>query len=257
MNRIEEFIIHSLTDYSRPSRSRDMAVDLHTAFDAFFEVDLSGEHKVEVPACLTGFALAGIENKYNSIVMPITAPSTAQPRRLIRGILSDFMNPNASRRTGFAYCKTTAGDYYYGVPGIILDGDKKPLLVITLEINYKQNPSSREGVLDYTPIRCICHVSPNVFANSDKLVEKTIIKKIIPFCSTKVIERGDIYRNLAYSDSRPFILGTTIKVVIDDCSNFTVKPIPPNPSVNTNQVLNELVKNNISSITDYDNTRVL
>lgn len=256
MNRIEEFIVHSLT--SHPSYpSRDGVVDLHTAFDAFFEVDLSGEHKVEVPACLTDFVIRGIKCKYSSLVMPIASFSTAIPRRLIRGILSDFVNPTTLRRAGFAYCKTTANDYYYGIPGIILDADKKPLLVLTLEINYEQIPGRVDEMLAFTPVRCICHVSPSVFINPDKLVEKTIIKKIIPFCSTKVIERGDIYRNSAYSDSRPFILGTTIKVVIDDCSNFTVKPIPPSPSVNINQVLNELVKNNISSIVNYDNARVL
>lgn len=255
MNRVEEFVMYSLKGQSRPTFSRSTRIDILNAFDAFFEVDISGEHKIEVPACLTEYALTEVK-RCDSLVMPITALQTAQPRRLIRGILSDFMNPNASDRVGFAYCKTTAGHYYYGIPGIILDEDKEPLLIMTLEINYEQDPNRKEGVFEFTPIRYICHISPNVFTHQDRLVEKTIIKKIIPFCSTKTIEREDICRNPAYSDHRPSILGTTIKVVIDDCSSFTVKPIPPSPSVDTNKVLNELVKDNVSEIVNHDDTRI-
>jgi len=248
MDRVEEFIMYSLRDSALPNYHRDRnSVDFPSAFDSFIEVDISGENKVEVPACFTNFVVTEV-GKCDTLVMPILAPVTAMPRRLIRGILSDFMNPRSSGGSGFAYCKTSAGDYYYGLPGIILNGDKEPLMVMTLEINYEIE--NRHAV--FTPVRYICHVSPKVFMNQDKLVEKTIIKKIIPFCSTKVMDRRDIARNSAYSEMRPFIIGTTIKVVIDDCSGFLVKPVVPSPSVNINQELNKLIADNISEIIGND-----
>ena len=249
MDRVEEFIMYSLRDCALPSYHRDRhSVDFPSAFDSFIEVDISGENKVEVPACFTNYVVGWID-KYNTLVMPIISPVTAMPRRLIRGILSDFMNPRSSSYAGFAYCKTSAGDYYYGLPGIILNGNKEPLMVLTLEINYAIEGRTKT----FTPTRCICHVSPKVFMNQDKLVEKTIIKKIIPFCSTKVLERRDMLRNNAYSESRPFILGTTIKVVIDDCSGFVVKPVVPSPSVDINQELNKLIADNIGEVLGNDN----
>lgn len=95
MDRVEEFIMYSLRDSALPNYHRDRnSVDFPSAFDSFIEVDISGENKVEVPACFTNFVVTEV-GKCDTLVMPILAPVTAMPRRLIRGILSDFMNPRS------------------------------------------------------------------------------------------------------------------------------------------------------------------
>lgn len=247
MDRIEEFVLYSIKEQVRFFNRTD--IDLATMFDAFLEIDISGEDKIEVPASFSGIAISK-KSKYDTLVLPITSPSTATPRKLVRGILSDFMSYNQNTRVGFAYCKTSKGDYYYGLPGIILNESKEPLLVITEEIACNI-PQTAEGT--FSALRVICHVSPKVFLHQDRLIEKTIIKKIIPFCSTKIIERRDAIRNPAYSEDHPHIVGTSIKVVIDDCSNFVVRPIPPKPSTTCDGQLGKLVTDYIEEVIRDDN----
>ena len=237
MDRVEDFIMSSI--YGSPvSFNRHDHLELKTAMQSFLEVDLSKKEKLEIPACLFFDIFIKI-GTYDKAVLPITSCTNPHTRRLVRGILADFMNSSYYRAFGFCYDKTASGDYYYGLPGIILNANKELLLMMTIEVTCTYIDTNIVAV----PSRLICHISPKVFENPDKLIEKTIIKKVIPFCSTKHLDDQafryrDVLRNLA---------GTSIKVVIDDCSNFVAKPVAPDPSVDIQKELNDIISDSITS----------
>lgn len=247
MDRIEQFVMYCLRDSATPSRHIESgAVDFSTMFTAFLEVDISGDKKLEVPACFVSSIPQLKKDSYNSIILPITSQTTAIQRRLVRGILADFMNPTILRRCGFAYCKTNSGNYYYGLPGIILDEDKNPLLVMTLELELEKGS---EGI-EVLPLRVICHVSPKVFLHQDRLIEKAIIKKVIPFCSNKKLDEFDVRNRVCKFN--PDIKGTTIKVIIDDINNLVIKPASPKISMITDKEFSSTVINNVKKLLEND-----
>ena len=243
MDRVEEFILQSLRDmHSSSITNRRDGISLETAFNAYVEVDVSGEKTIEVPAVISPHP--ALDNGYDAIIIPIIATLLPINRKLIRGILADFMNPRLWSR-GFVPCRTATGDLYYGMPGLILNSEKEPLLAITMEmVKSPAHPTMRYFVLH----RAVCHISPKVFTNSDKIVEKTIIKKVIPFCSTKVLEEQDLLRTSRYRPDLTNIVGTTIKVVIDDYSHLVAKPISPRPSSSSKKDMNKLIVNHIDEI---------
>lgn len=239
MNRVEEFIMYSLRREATPTPSGRSAADITTAFNAMLTVDISDDHTLEFPACLSYYVKSHREC-CSKLIYPLTSWPVATPRRAIRGILSDCMSRNCFYR-GVHFGKTLSGDYYYGLPGIIFNADKDILMMTTLEVDIT-------GSDTYLIKRAVCRVSPKVFESPNKLVEKSIIKKMIPFCSTKVIQEGDIISNPLFSSYCNSIVGTTFKVVIDDCSNYVARPMVPKPNGDFNDALNKVLKDNVKEI---------
>lgn len=105
--------------------------------------------------------------------------------------------------------KTSKGLDYYGGQGLIFDENWAPLMICGFIIDI-----SKEGrtILIKHPI---CYVSPSVFENND-LLSKAIIKKIIPFISSRGISIPRVRirissPNVYYGSSDFYNIPVTIK----------------------------------------------
>ena len=129
---------------------------------------------------------------------------------------------------------------YYGGKGIILDGNFNPLLLCTLLARIVKE----EGGDVLTYYRPVCHINPKVFIESDKLVNKGIIKKLIPYYSNydTCFPRG-IRRN---TNNDPE--SEKVKVIIDDFSHLFIEPVKPTPSSCSNESLNQCLVDNVEDI---------
>ena len=91
--------------------------------------------------------------------------------------------------------------------------------------------------------RPMCHVSPKVFMEPDKLINKGIIKKLIPFyTNTDIIFPPSRNVFVSNPDDR------RVKVVVDKFDEFFVRPVKPEPSTCTNGSLNDCLIENIEEI---------
>ena len=91
--------------------------------------------------------------------------------------------------------------------------------------------------------RPVCHVSPKVFLESDKLVNKGIIKKLIPYYTSRNVSfPRNSYRFSSNPEDRK------VKVIVDNFNKFFVEPIKPTPSAIAEDALNECLIDNIEDI---------
>ena len=127
---------------------------------------------------------------------------------------------------------------YYGVPGVIFNENMELLLIVTLTIR-KRIDSPRFSIE-----RINCRISPKVFEHQDRIIEKTIVKKIIPFCVSYSVARRDIY----LSCSEYNCVDKTIQVIIDDCSSFIHTATIPKPSLLTEDKIKSFLVENINEI---------
>lgn len=131
----------------------------------------------------------------------------SQKKRTVDSIFKYFFfrSRNCSLNClGLKKVTTSKGEVYYGAPGLILNSIFEPIAIGLSE--YKS-----EGTGNIL-IRHVLKVSPDIFI-SDGLLEKAIIKKLIPFYTkNKICEK-------------------TVRVEVDDISKYIVKPIPPKSKV--------------------------
>ena len=134
---------------------------------------------------------------------------------------------------------TSKGDIYYGGKGIILDRDFTPLLLCTL-IAKSVSIDNKKNMVYYRPI---CHISPKVFVESSKLINKGIINKIIPYYTNTDMTLPSpnyIFKSKAENNK--------VKVIVDNFDNFFIEPIKPTPSAIAEDALNECLIDNIEDI---------
>lgn len=220
MDRILEFITRSYGYYSGESGIINNVYsdfDSKDCFQHLFSVDISGD-VVEVPVFLRNVAKYAIPRNYSEISLPIMN-NNREPiisRRCVGTIMNDFLY---SERLTVQPVVTTKGERYYGCPGIVLDQDYNPLIVLTCVISGGQ-------VVNYR-----CRVSNIVFVHPDKLIEKTIIKKFLPTLATE------------FASTTPQFEG----IFIGDI-NLVVKPVAPTPNKDINEDIKKFLIENIEEI---------
>ena len=180
-------------------------------------VDISKD-TFEVPIILRNAALSAKYNGCSEICMPIMNNNVESviSRRTVSPIMRDFLN---STPLSIQAVVTSKGERYYGCPGLILDQDYNPLLVLTCEF------------FNNTLTKYRCRISNDVFSHRDKLIEKTIFKKILPTLATEY----------ASFDSR-------FDGVFVGNINLIVKPIVPTPNKDVNKDINKFLIDNIGDI---------
>ena len=90
----------------------------------------------------------------------------------------------------------------------------------------------------------IIHVSPQVFLRGEGLIDKTILKKIIPFYLSDGID--GIYTHAYFGNNIP--TGTKPQILIDDVSKFIETPVKPTPQKCSDDVLNQILIDNIDDV---------
>lgn len=236
MDRIHEFVIESFRRYNiSPDGSTNYLYNNFSNNDVFqqFLVAHTDPDGGEIPIIFNSLNRKCFEYKHK-LMLPLFANGTEQVRirRLVATILNDFSCTNYETR--LQCIKTNKGDKYYGAPGLILNKDFNPLLVLT--VKYKLTPN----VFFLKDAECICHINRSIFANQSGLLEKTICKKIIPLYAENnhiEVRMGNYYKN----DCR-----TTI--VIDNCDQFIERPIIPTPSNSGDDSINDFITKHFDMI---------
>lgn len=180
-------------------------------------------------------AIVGIKR----IILPLYNNAPSQERRTFDSIIAQlFTNVGYDKR--LQKITTNKGEVYHGGKGIIFDESYTPLLLCTLTARSIHTEDNGNAMVYYRPV---CHVSPKVFLESDKLINKGIIKKLIPYYTSRDI---NFPRNHYSFSSNPE--NRKVKVIVDDLNKFFVEPIKPTPSACSNDALNECLIDNIDDI---------
>ena len=179
-----------------------------------------------------------VEQKLKKIILPLYDNALSQERRTFDSIMAQlFVNVEYDKR--LQKIITTKGEVYYGGRGIIFDESYTPLLLCTLTAR-KVYTNNNSNMVYYRPV---CYVSPKVFLEPNKLINKGIIKKLIPCYTSREVSFPRInYRFSSKPESRK------VKVIVDNFDKFFVEPIKPTPSATINDTLNECLIDNIEDI---------
>lgn len=173
------------------------------------------------------------------IILPLYNNAPDQERRTFDVIIRQlFTNVGYDRR--LQKITTNRGEVYYGGKGIIFDESYTPLLLCTLTARCVHTEDNGNTMVYYRPV---CHVSPKVFLESDKLINKGIIKKLIPCYTSRDIGFPRSY--YCFSNNPE---DRKAKVIVDNFNKFFVEPIKPTPSTCSDDALNECLIDNIDDI---------
>ena len=180
-------------------------------------------------------AIVGIKR----IILPLYDNAPGQERRTFDSIIAQlFTNVGYGKR--LQKITTNKGEVCYGGKGIIFDESYTPLLLCTLTARSVHTEDNGNTMVYYRPV---CHVSPKVFLESDKLINKGIINKLIPYYTSRDI---NFPRNNYSFSSNPE--DRKVKVIVDNFNKFFVEPVKPAPSACSNDALNECLIDNIDDI---------
>ena len=180
-------------------------------------------------------AIMGIKR----IILPLYDNAPSQERRTFNSIITQlFVNVDYGKR--LQKITTNKGEVYYGGKGIIFDESYTPLLLCTLTARSVHTEDNGNTMVYYRPV---CHVSPKVFLESDKLINKGIIKKLIPYYTNRDINPPRSNYNFSSN-----LEDRKVKVIVDDFNKFFIEPIKPTPSACSNDALNECLIDNMDDI---------
>lgn len=218
----------------------NLSLDSNNVFRRSLVIEVNnGEVEVPVIARVHFEAMVSYNRRIKRVILPLYDNAPSQERRTFDSIISQlFTNVGYGKR--LQKITTSKGEVYYGGKGIIFDESYTPLLLCTLIARSVHTEDNGNTMVYYRPV---CHVSPKVFLESDKLVNKGIIKKLIP-C---YISRGVNHLTGSYGFSSD-LEDRKVQVIIDNFDKFFIEPIKPTPSTCSNDALNECLIDNIDDI---------
>lgn len=226
--------------------NNETTLDNHNAFNRLFVIDVSSD-EIEVPVFAESAVESVIRDKLefpyvshvNKIIIPMYVNTYTQLRRTADCIVREFFSGvNFNKRLQKVI--TNKGEIYYGSKGIILDKDFNILLLCTLACR-RMEYRDRQVMSYYKPI---IHVSPQVFLRGEGLIEKSILKKIIPFYVSQNID--PIRTNPGFVNDIPE--GTKPQILIDDVSKLIENPVKPTPQKCSDDVLNQILADNADDV---------
>lgn len=229
---------HSGTSYQL---SNSLTLDSNNVFSRSIIVDLNKD-EIELPV----IAIRHFEEAAGSsitpsisiekVILPLYNNTYDQSRRTFDTIMAQFF-ADTSYEGRLLKITTNKGEVYYGGKGIIFDGNYNPLLLCTLKARRVVTEIGK-----YTAYyRPVCYVSPRVFEEPNTIVNKGIIKKLIPFYTS----HGMAFPLGLFKDEAE---DRKVQVVIDNFDKFFVKPVKPSPSTCSNELLNQCLIDNIEDI---------
>lgn len=222
----------------------ELSLDSNNVFSRSLVVEV-GDNEVEIPVIAREHFEGLVSEKIDHpltvgtkrIILPLYDNAPSQERRTFDSIIKQlFTNVRCYER--LQKITTNRGEVYYGGKGIIFDESYTPLLLCTLAARKVHTEEGGNSMVYYRPV---CHVSPKVFLESDKLINKGIIKKLIPFYTSREVSLPNYYFDVNPESKK-------VKVVVDNFDKFFIEPIKPTPSATTNDALNECLIDNMDDI---------
>lgn len=237
--------VFNSSDHNNPTQlERELSLDSNNVFRRSLIIEVNDD-EVEIPVIAREHFESLVSEKINyplavgtkRIILPLYDNAPSQERRTFDSIIAQlFTNVGYGKR--LQKITTNKGEVYYGGKGIIFDESYTPLLLCTLTARSVHTEDNGNVMVYYRPV---CHVSPKVFLESDKLINKGIIKKLIPFYTSKEISFPN-YKFGVNPESKK------VKVVVDNFDKFFIEPVKPTPSATTNDALNECLIDNMDDI---------
>lgn len=238
MDRVEQFVLSgpSVASFCTSAENRITQKQLKVNLEPKMGI-------IEVPDFCLRDVTNCINRDYDYILFNMCAIGSPIARRVMKGVLSDFMKAPRFRR--IASVHMTSGGTYYGAPGLILDSEFNILMLMTTTLRIIPEVSGSNNT--FKILGHNCRVSSRTFNNADKIVEKTIIKKVIPFCASHNVGEDDY---IFFSDRCLELKNNkTIKVIIDDVdARFMHQVVPPKLSDNTTEIVQDILKKSIATI---------
>ena len=237
--------VFNSSDCNNPTQlERELSLDSNNVFRRSLIIEVNDD-EVEIPVIAREHFEDLVLEKINyplavgtkRIILPLYDNAPSQERRTFDSIIVQMFN-NVRFDMRLQKITTSKDEVYYGGKGIIFDESYAPLLLCTLTARKVHTEEGGNSMVYYRPV---CHVSPKVFLESDKLINKGIIKKLIPFYTNNVVI-FPIYRFGVNPESKK------VKVVVDNFDKFFIEPIKPTPSATTNDALNECLIDNMDDI---------
>lgn len=228
------------SNYNNPIQlERELSLDSNNVFRRSLIIEVNDD-EVEIPVIAREHFESLVSEKINNpltvgikrIILPLYDNAPSQERRTFDSVIMQMFN-NVRFDMRLQKITTSKGEVYYGGKGIIFDESYTPLLLCTLAARKVGN-----SMVYYRPV---CHVSPKVFLESDKLINKGIIKKLIPFYTSEEVS----FPNHKFGVNPE---SKKVKVVVDNFDKFFIEPIKPTPSATINDVLNECLIDNMDDI---------
>lgn len=228
--------------YCAPYQLSDsLTLDSNNVFSRSIIVDLNKD-EIELPV----IAIRHFEEAAGSsiipsfsvekVILPLYNNAYDQSRSTFDAIMAQFF-ANTSYGGRLLKITTSKGEVYYGGKGIIFDGNYNPLLLCTLKA--RRVVTENEKYTAY--YRPVCYVSPRVFEEPNTVINKGIIKKLIPFYTSHNMD-FPLGRFRDEAEDRK------VQVVVDNFDRFFIKPVKPNPSTCSNELLNQCLIDNIEDI---------
>ena len=223
---------------------RELSLDSNNVFRRSLVIEVNDD-EVEIPVIAREHFESLVSEKIDyplsvgtkRIILPLYDNAPSQERRTFDSIITQlFTNVEYGKR--LQKITTNRGEVYYGGKGIIFDESYAPLLLCTLTARKVHTEEGGNSMVYYRPV---CHVSPKVFLESDKLINKGIIKKLIPFYTSREVSFPN-YKFGVNPESKK------VKVVVDNFDKFFIEPVKPTPSATTNDALNECLIDNMDDI---------
>ena len=236
--------VFNSSDCNNPTQlERELSLDSNNVFRKSLIIEVNDE--VEIPVIAREHFENLVLEKINyplavgtkKIILPLYDNAPSQERRTFDSIIMQMFN-NVRFDMRLQKITTSKDEVYYGGKGIIFDESYAPLLLCTLAARKVHTEESGNSMVYYRPV---CHVSPKVFLESDKLINKGIIKKLIPFYTSEEVRFPDCMFGVNPESKK-------VKVVVDNFDKFFIEPIKPTPSDTTNDALNECLIDNMDDI---------
>ena len=243
-NAVSVFNSREASDTARLERY--LSLDSNNVFRRSLVIEVN-DNEVEIPVIAREHfeKLVSVNLTYpvimriKRIILPLYDNAPNQDMRTFDSIIRQlFTNVTYGRR--LQKITTYKGEVYYGGKGIIFDESYTPLLLCTLTARSVHTEDNGNTMVYYRPV---CHVSPKVFLESNKLINKGIIKKLIPCYTSRNV---DFPLNNYKFSSNPE--DRKVKVIVDNFNKFFVEPIKPTPSAIAEDALNECLIDNIEDI---------
>ena len=236
--------VFNSSDCNNPTQlERELSLDSNNVFRRSLIIEVNDE--IEIPVIAREHFEDLVLEKINyplavgtkRIILPLYDNASSQERRTFDSIIMQMFN-NVGFNMRLQKITTSKDEVYYGGKGIIFDESYAPLLLCTLAARKVHTEESGNSMVYYRPV---CHVSPKVFLESDKLINKGIIKKLIPFYTSEEVRFPDCMFGVNPESKK-------VKVVVDNFDKFFIEPIKPTPSAITNDALNECLIDNMDDI---------
>lgn len=247
VDRIADFVLSGISDrFWLPDLTIHNANRRTGDSIAILERDYTKD-VVEIPAFVFASSIFTMENLVNypdnnvpnKVINSIITRNGVIERRQLNTIMKDF----TLRGYDSSMMKViNKGNIYYGYPGLITDSSMNTILCLKIRVHREED---KARITDY-----ICYISPKVFTHQDGIIEKTVYKKIIPFCSSYVLHNNSPYlRFLNYNFVKYDWEGKHIEVVIRDNEECFIKPNTPRiEDFDDGNVIKDILLKNIDYI---------